>query len=282
MVPTAGPVRTGTGLLGSPCFEIPRTIWHGHQFDGLNTAAQRRHGLAAKNRHNAVTIALHLLVRYLYVLGLLLIAFCPVWAWGWPDWASTVAAIVGVLTFTVGYFVLVERILTWFCPLRPVQCSIYQADFWRHERYWKVPANSYLQMFNGTPAKSLIWRMLGVRIGRRVFDDGCTIAERPLARVGDACTLNVGSVLHSHSMEDGIFTSDYVRAGAGVTVGTAAFVHYGVSMGDRSELDADAFLMKGESVPPGARWRGNPAIEAPAAGDRAGLALHRSLSTESR
>jgi len=268
MIPTDGPVRTGTGLLGSPCFEIPRTIWRGSQFGELKAAVQQGHGLAAKNRHNAATIALHLLVRYLYVLGLLLIAFCPVWAWGWPDWVSTLSAIVSVLTFTVVYFVLVERILTWFCPLRAVQCSIYQPEFWRHERYWKVPANSYLQMFNGTPAKSLIWRMLGVRIGRRVFDDGCTIAERPLARIGDTCTLNVGSVLHSHSMEDGIFTSDYVRLGAGVTVGIAAFVHYGVSVGDHSELDADAFLMKGESVPPRARWRGNPAMEVPAASDR--------------
>ena len=266
MIPTAGPVRTGTGLLGSPSFEIPRTIWRGSQFDELNSAARQRHGLAAKNRHNAATIALHLLVRYLYVLGLLLIAFCPVRAWGWPGWASTLAAIVAVLIFTVVFFVLVERIVTWLCPLRPLQCSIYQPEFWRRERYWKVPATSYIQMFNGTPAKSLIWRMLGVRIGRRVFDDGCTIAERPLVRIGNECTLNAGSGLHSHSMEDGIFTSDYARIGARVTIGTAAFVHYGVSMGDHSELDADAFLMKGESVPPRARWRGNPAVEAPAAG----------------
>jgi hypothetical protein len=32
-------------------------------------------------------------------------------------------------------------------------------------------------------------------------------------------------------------------------------------MGDGSALDADAFLMKGEHVPPGAHWIGNPATE---------------------
>jgi non-ribosomal peptide synthetase-like protein len=280
MIPVAGPVRTGTGLLGSPCFEIPRTVWRDRQFEQLNTAGNQRLRLAAKNRHNAVTIGLHLLVRYLYVLGLLLVAFCPAWAWGWPDWASTLLAVVVILIFTVLYFVAVERIVTLFCgALRPVLCSIYQPEFWRHERYWKVTAASFIPMFNGTPVKNVIWRMLGVQIGRRVFDDGCRIAERPLVRVGDACTLNSGSTLHSHSMEDGVFKADYVSIGAGVTIGTAAFVHYGVSMGDHSELDADAFLMKGEYVPPGARWRGNPAVQAQSVGRRE-LALRGCPSTE--
>ena len=51
--------------------------------------------------------------------------------------------------------------------------------------------------------------------------------------------------------------------GAGVTLGVASFVHYGVSMGDRSVLASDSFLMKGEEMPPGACWGGNPARELP-------------------
>jgi acetyltransferase-like isoleucine patch superfamily enzyme len=38
-------------------------------------------------------------------------------------------------------------------------------------------------------------------------------------------------------------------------------VHYGVTMEDGAVLAADSFLMKGETVPPGARWGGNPARE---------------------
>ena len=80
---------------------------------------------------------------------------------------------VGMLLFTVVYCVLVERAVTVFRALKPQCCSIYDVDFWRHERFWKVPAVAYLQAFNGTPFKNVIWRMLGVRLGRRVFDDGC-------------------------------------------------------------------------------------------------------------
>jgi non-ribosomal peptide synthetase-like protein len=106
-----------------------------------------------------------------------------------------------------------------------------------------------------------MWRLLGVRIGRRVFDDGCGIPEKTLVTIGDDCTINAGSVIQCHSLEDGAFKSDYTRIGAGCTLGVGAFVHYGVTMGDGSVLDADAFLMKGEEPPPGTLWRGNPAGE---------------------
>jgi non-ribosomal peptide synthetase-like protein len=220
--------------------------------------------LAAKNGHNAATIGLYLLVRYLYVVGLVLAASWTFGSGDWPRWAATFAAMVLSLAFTVVYFVLVERAVTGFRPLEPRFCSIYQAPFWRHERFWKVPANAYQEIFNGTPFKGVLWRLLGVRIGRRVFDDGCAIVERTLVSVGSDCTLGAGSIVQSHSMEDGTFKSDYITIGTGCTIGTGAFVHYGTTMGDGSVLDTDAFLMKGEQVPPRTRWRGNPATEVPA------------------
>ena len=47
------------------------------------------------------------------------------------------------------------------------------------------------------------------RPDRRVLDDGCGIAERTLVTIGDHCTLNAGSVIQCHSMEEGIFEADY-------------------------------------------------------------------------
>ena len=60
-------------------------------------------------------------------------------------------------------------------------------------------------------------------------------------------------------MEDGIFKSDYTVLEDGCTVGTGAFIHYGVTMGAGARLRPDSFLMKGEKVPQDARWGGNPA-----------------------
>lgn len=100
-----------------------------------------------------------------------------------------------------------------------------------------------------------------MRIGRRVFDDGCYLTERTMAAIGgDDCTLNTGSVVQCHSQEDGAFKSDPSTIGADCTLGgVGAFVHYGVTIGDGAVLAPDSFLMKGESVPANALWGGNPA-----------------------
>ena len=262
MIPVSGPVRQGVGLLGSPCFEIPRSVDRDRQFDELSHGRVQRRRLRAKNRHNAVTMSLYLLVRWLYVTGIFLVSMLPL-----RDDATvegtlhTGGTVVTALLFTVVYFVLVDRAVTGFRALRPKFCSIYQPAFWRHERFWKVPSIAYIPMFNGTPFKGVIWRLLGVRIGRRVFDDGCSMIERSLVSVGSYCTLAAGSIIQCHSLEDGAFKSDYTVIGAGCSIGSVGFVHYGVTMGDGSALDADSFLMKGEHVPPGSCWGGNPASE---------------------
>lgn len=120
---------------------------------------------------------------------------------------------------------------------------------------------AHVQMLNGTPFKNLVSRLLGVRTGRRVFDDGAGLVEKTLVTIGDDVTLNVGSIVQAHSQEDGAFKSDRITIGSGCTIGIGAWVHYGVAMGDGAVLAPDSFLMKGEEVPAGARWGGNPARE---------------------
>jgi len=290
MIPVAGPVREGVGLLGSPCFEIPRSVQRDHRFDHLNIARRRRRQLKAKNRHNAATAGLHLLVRWLYLTGIALVALLPLGAGAWfplrgdlvlrlrwlrlrgvtltlhgdllADALVSAASIVIMLVLTVGYFALVERAVTRFRRLQPRFCSVYEPPFWRHERFWKVPSIAYIQMFSGTPFKSVVWRLLGVRVGRRVFDDGCSIVERTLVQIGGEATLNAGCILQGHSLEGGAFKSGPIVVGDRCTIGTGAFVHYGVTMGDGAVLEADSFLMKGEHLAPGSRWLGNPAANA--------------------
>jgi hypothetical protein len=143
--------------------------------------------------------------------------------------------------------------------LRPSGCSIYDRAFWRHERFWKIADSDYIQLFNGTPFKNLLWRLLGVKIGRRVFDDGAFLPERSFATIGDHVTLNAGCVIQCHSQEDGAFKSDRTVIGSHCTLGVGSFVHYGVAMAEHVTLDADAFLMKGEQLEAGTQWTGNPA-----------------------
>ena len=262
MIPVDGEVRENVGLLGSPSFEIPRSVQRDGSFDHLKSGDELRRRLTAKTRYNTVTIVLFLLVRWMYLFGLTLLA------WGaaalYSSLGASVIALEYVLIplFSVVYFVSIERGVQVARALRPQFCSIYEPYFWWHERFWKLQTPMpIVQLFNGTPFKGAIWRLLGVRVGRRLFDDGCAMPERTLVTFGDDVTLNAGSIIQCHSQEDDTFKSDRITVGAGCTLGVGAWVHYGATMGDGAALAPDAFLMKGEEMPRHARWGGNPARE---------------------
>jgi non-ribosomal peptide synthetase-like protein len=255
LVPLDGPVREDVGLLGSPPFEIPRNTRPDNPFRTMSEQDRRRR-LTAKNRHNAAGILTVLVLQWIRVFVVLLVVAAGLDLYGAYRGASLVAVVVVVPVFSVLYSVLLELAVMGFRALRPQTCSIYDRYFWRHERLWKVYTRP---IFTGTPFRGLLLRMAGVRIGRRVFDDGCVIPEKSLVTIGHDAVLNANSVIQCHSLEDGLFTSDRTVIGAGVTIGVGAFVHYGVTMGDGSALAADAYLMKGEEVPAGASWVGNPA-----------------------
>ena len=254
MVPIDGPIREGVGLLGSPSFEIPRSV---ERDGGLEPARARTScaaGCAAKNRHNLVTIG----AVPAGALGLRLRGH------RWPRRAAAdlyhawgVAAIAAgqrsrSSLFSVVYFVLVERAVDRprgtgarrLLDLRPrLLAARAVLEGARREPYLHAASTA-------RRSRPCSGGCSGVRIGRRVFDDGCCIAgaERS-SPIGDDCTLNAGSIIQCHSQEDGAFKSDRTAIGAGCTLGVGAFVHYGVTMGDGAVLAADSFLMKGEEVP---------------------------------
>jgi len=240
-------------LLGSPPFEIPRSVERDSRYDHLRTGETLARGLAAKNRFNLATIGIFLLV--LIDLAALEIFYDVL--------AHVVMALLLALSPAIAavYYALMERCLEALGPPPPPICSIYDPRFWWVERLWKLHPINFLHLFDGTPFKTVLWRLIGVRIGRRVFDDGVYISEPTLTAVGDECVFNQRSIIQCDSQEDGTYKSGRTTLGAGCTLGVRAFVLYDVTMGDGSVLAADSFLMKGEYVPPGAHWGGNPARE---------------------
>jgi non-ribosomal peptide synthetase-like protein len=260
-VPLDGEIREGVGLLGSPCFEIPRSVERDSSFDHLATGDEFRRRLKAKNRYDIRTMGFFLFTRWLHVFLITALGLTAVDLYdAFGSVPISVFFALGIVT-SAFYLVLLERVFTAFRPLQPKFCSIYDPYFWWHERLWKVPEAGYFQVFNGTPFKSVFWRMMGVKLGKRVFDDGGYVTERTLVAIGDDCMLNAGTKIQCHSQEDGTFKSDRVVIEAGCTLGVGATVHYGVTMGQGVVLAPDSFLMKGEEVPSGALWGGNPARE---------------------
>jgi non-ribosomal peptide synthetase-like protein len=259
-LPLEGDLREGTGLLGSPSFEIPRTVLRDKSLAlGSDEVASR---LKAKNRHNLATMGLFLLSRWFLAFVLICLSFQAGEAYGEVGAEFAALGVLCAAAFSLGYFILLDRLATGLKPLQPLQCSIYDPRFWSHERYWKLMMTAgQLAVLDGTPLKGLAWRLLGVKIGKRVFDDGCGIVEKSMVSIGDGCTLNMRSIVEPHSQEDGGFKSDRIEIGSGCTLGTGSWVHYGTKLGDGVEIAPDAFLMKGQEAAPNTRWAENPARE---------------------
>ena len=274
LVPIEGEVRHGVGLLGSPSFEIPRTVDRDSRFASEMSADDRRRRLHAKNRHNAVTICLFLLARW---VSLGVVTIISLWAFDlYPAhgvWVIALAAIMTLL-FTLLFGVVVEHAARGFRPLPPKYCSIYDVNFWKTERFFKLEAAGG-GLFNGTPFKGMMLRLLGVHVGRRLFDDGGQMAEKNLVTIGDDVTINPGAWIQCHSQEDYAFKSDRITIGSGCTLGVNAEMLYSVTIGDGAVLAPDCFLMKGEEVPPHTRWGGNPAREMPEMVARAPIEVPR-------
>jgi non-ribosomal peptide synthetase-like protein len=258
MVPIDGPVRENVGLLGSPPFEIPRSVARDSAFDELKAPAVLRKRLAAKARSNVASMATFLLFRWVQVFSLFVLMTVASSFHGRIGTVTVEGGVLAIMVFNALFAAFAERAVMGFRRLSPRFVSIYDPYFWRHERLWKVLA---APLFAGTPFRGLSWRLLGVRVGKRLFDDGAGIPEKTLVTLGDDVVLNAGAVIQCHSLEDGTFKSDRTVIGSGAVLGVAAFVHYGVTMGEGTVLHADAFLMKGEETAPFTHWGGNPATE---------------------
>jgi non-ribosomal peptide synthetase-like protein len=260
MVPIDGPVREDVGLLGSPCFEIPRAVdQDASKLQAYSDPDLRAERIRRKNAFNIKTMGYFLLSAFVLAYAGMLGLYVSVLYYPLYGQLSLAAFGLGFTAVAVAYLVFAEWASIRFRRLRPQTVSIYDDYFWLHERYWKFYDSPIHSLFKGTPFKNVISRMMGVNVGRKVFDDGCHFVEKSLIEIGDYANLNEGAVLQGHSLEEGIFKSDHIRIGAGSSLGAATFVHYGVTMGENVVLDPDSFLMKGEIAEDGSVWQGNPA-----------------------
>ncbi len=260
MIPIDGPMRENLGLLGSPAFEIPRAAARDLELVGRLDAAQRRKRLAEKTRHNVATMLMMLAKGFVAEFVVLYVLTLTAELYGWQSLSPISAALASLAVFVLGLDIFAERCSHGFRRMKPLVATAYERSFWEVERYWKLSGSgSHTGVFAGTPFRPWVLRLCGAKVGACVYDDGANMSERTLVEIGDGATLNQGVMLQSHSLEEGAYKSDFIRIGAGSTLGLGSFVHYGVTMGERTRLDPDAFLMKGEITPADSRWRGNPA-----------------------
>ena len=162
---------------------------------------------------------------------------------------------------TVGIMVIAKWALVG--RYRPGEQPLWSTFVWRNELlnalHEHLAEPFMVGALTGTPFLCWYFRLLGARIGRRVYMETTDLSEFDLARIGDEAVLNADCTIQTHLFEDRVMKMSTVEIGAGCGVGAGSLVLYDTRMEPGASLGDLSLLMKGEVLPEGTAWQGIPA-----------------------
>ncbi|WP_193106544.1 Pls/PosA family non-ribosomal peptide synthetase [Brachybacterium sp. FME24] len=116
----------------------------------------------------------------------------------------------------------------------------------------------FAQVTSGTVALNAWLRLLGAKIGPGVWCESYWLPETDLVELGAGSTVNRGCVVQTHLFHDRVLSMDTVELGAGATLGPGSVILPAARIDRHATVGPVSLVMRGESVPSGTRWTGNP------------------------
>jgi non-ribosomal peptide synthetase-like protein len=165
--------------------------------------------------------------------------------------AAGIAGVVATKKLLIGTF-------------RPTIKPLWSMFVWLNEAVngaYETVAAPLLVPLLGTPYCAPWLRLLGCKIGRRVYLETTLFSEFDLVSIGDYAALNAGAVIQNHLFEDRIMKASYLKVGEGCCVGGMAVILYDTEMRQGSSVGPLSLLMKGETLPARTRWLGIPTAQ---------------------
>lgn len=249
--------KPGSSWLGSPAVRLRRVSAEGDQSRTYHPPVRLR-----------VARALWELCRLLPVfvtcgIGLLvLFALAALLAVVGPVWTLLLSGVVMLATGAVaaGMSVFAKWLIVG--AIRAGEQPLWSSFVWRTEVSdtftEMVAAPWFARSAAGTPALAVWLRALGARIGRGVWCESYWLPEPDLVTLGDGSTVNRGCVVQTHLFHDRIMSMDTVELEAGATLGPHSVILPAAAIGAHATVGPASLVMRGETVPVGSRWSGNP------------------------
>jgi non-ribosomal peptide synthetase-like protein len=125
--------------------------------------------------------------------------------------------------------------------------------------YESLAVPNFLDFLRGTPMLPWALRLLGTKIGRRVFMDTTDVTEFDCVAIGDEAELNHSCGPQTHLFEDRVMKIGEISIGARTSVGAASTILYDTEVGDDARLGPLTLVAKGENIPAASAWTGSPA-----------------------
>ena len=113
-----------------------------------------------------------------------------------------------------------------------------------------------------TPFCNLLYRLMGVKMGKNVQINSKNVADISLLEIGDRSVIGGNATVICHSFERGRLKLKKVKIGKDVVIGLNSVILPGVEIGDRAMIAAGAVLLKDTKVGHGELFYGVPAESA--------------------
>jgi len=256
---SSAPVKAkpGSSWLGSPAVRLRRLSAEGDDRRTYHPPAHLRLARALWELCRlipvVVTVAIGLLV--LFTLAGLLAAVGPVWTLLASGIVMLAAGAVAAGVSVVAKWLIVG-------PIHAGEQPLWSSFVWRTEVSdtftEMVAAPWFARSAAGTPALAVWLRALGATIGRGVWCDSYWLPEPDLVTLGDGSTVNRGCVVQTHLFHDRIMSMDTVELQPGATLGPHSVILPAAVIGAHATVGPASLVMRGETVPIGSRWSGNP------------------------
>ncbi|MBP1242319.1 non-ribosomal peptide synthetase-like protein [Frigoribacterium sp. PvP120] len=249
--------KAGSSWLGSPPVRLRRTVAVADESRTFRPPARLRAARVAWELSRVVPVVVTVLIGLGLVFGL----------WAVTSALGLLAAslLSAVLLLAAGAVAAaVSTAAKWLLigRVRASEQPLWSSFVWRSETadvfVEMCAAPWFARAASGTPA--LVWwlRSLGARIGRGVWTESYWLPEADLVTLGDGSTVNRGCVVQTHLFHDRIMSMDSVTLRAGATLGPHGVVLPAAVLGEHATVGPASLVMRGEGVPAGSRWSGNP------------------------
>lgn len=258
--PPADEVPADTSWLGSPSFLLPHRQIN-EAFTETETFRPTRWLVAQRLFIEFFRITLPS-TFFIVVTNVLLSSVLMMYG-EFPIWQ--IVAIFPLLYFQAGFAAsLAMAAFKWLMMgrYRPCERPLWSPFVWRTEAVTALLDNFaapfFLDLLAGTPFICWFFRLLGARIGRRVYLDTTELTEFDLVQIGDDAVVNHDCTLQTHLFEDRVMKMSTVEVGAGCHLGSMSLVLYDTRLEPGSSVDDLSLVMKGETLPANTNWTGIP------------------------
>jgi non-ribosomal peptide synthetase-like protein len=254
--------KSGAGWLGSPPRLLPRREASACFTEGRTYCPPRRLMLTRA----AVEVLRITLAPAGFILVTAAVITATLRLWHSVGAGATLGLLPLVYEACCAIAIVAVALVKWIVAgrYRPFVHPLWSAFVWRLEfvnalfEFFATPLA--LLALQGTPLLPWYFRLLGARIGRRVYMHTTGLLEWDLVDVGHRVALNDDCVLQTHLFEDRVLKGSRLYIGEDCAVGSGSVLLYDSKMEDGARLDAISLLMKGETLPAGTAWAGLPAV----------------------